>query len=80
MVMNGLIATTHSAHWERIVVWAPAIVIGIGLVIAVLILLGRGFAASVRDSGHPRWVWAGLAALIGVVALLTWLGVSLPRE
>jgi uncharacterized membrane protein len=67
-------------EWERIVIWAPAIVIGAGLVGAVLILLGRAFGASVRESDHPRWIVGGLVALCGVVVVLTWLGVSLPRE
>ncbi len=67
-------------EWERIVIWAPAIVIGCGLVGAVLILLGRAFAASIRESEHPRWIYGGLVALCAVVVLLTWLGVSLPRE
>ena len=51
--------------------------IGAGLVGAVLILLGRAFADSVRTSGHPRWIVGGLVALCGVVVLLTYLGVSL---
>lgn len=65
---------------ERIVIWLPAIVVAVGVVGAVGILLGRAFLASVRESGHPRWVWGGLAALFGVIVLLTYLGVSLPRE
>jgi len=75
--VNALLA---AGHLERIVIWLPAIVVGAGLVGAVLILLGRAFAASVRESGHPRWILAGIVALFGVVVLLTWLGVSLPRE
>jgi hypothetical protein len=77
MVMNLLAA---ASNWERIVIWLPALIIGAGLVGAVLILLGRAFAATVRESGHSRWVYGGLAALVGAVAVLTWLGVSLPRE
>jgi len=77
MVVNLLAA---ASGWERFVIWLPAIVVGTGLVGAVLILLGRAFAASVRESGHPRWIVAGLVALVGAVVLLTWLGVSLPRE
>jgi hypothetical protein len=65
---------------ERLVVLLPAIVVGLGLVTGVLILLGRAFADSVRAWGHPRLLAAGLVALLGVVVLLTWLGVSLPRE
>ena len=68
------------SSWERVVIWLPALVVGVGLVGGVLILLGRAFAASVRESGHPRWIVGGLVALVGVVLVLTWLGVSLPRE
>ena len=77
MVMNLLAA---ASSWERLVIWLPALVVGIGLVGAVLILLGRAFAATVRESGHPRWIYGGLLALVGLVIVLTWLGVSLPRE
>ena len=61
-------------------IWLPALVVGIGLVAMVMILLGRAFAATVRESGHPKWIYGGLVALVGVVVVLTWLGVSLPRE
>jgi hypothetical protein len=46
----------------------------------VFILLGRAFAASVRESGHPRLIVGGLVALAGVIVLLTFLGVTLPKE
>ncbi len=65
---------------ERWIVLLPAIVVGAGLVVGVLILLGRAFAATVRESRHPRWIIAGLAGLVGAVVLLTYLGVELPRE
>lgn len=61
-------------------IWLPALVVGIGLVGMVMILLGRAFAATVRESGHPKWIYGGLVALVGLVVVLTWLGVSLPRE
>ncbi len=77
MVMNALLATSN---WVRLVIWLPALIVGTGIVGAVLILLGRAFGATVRESGHPRWVYGGLAALVGVVVVLTWLGVSLPKE
>jgi hypothetical protein len=69
-----------TSSWARAIVWAPALVVGLGMVSAVLILLGRAFADSVRSWGHPRLLAAGAVALLGVVVLLTWLGVSLPRE
>ncbi|MDP9285959.1 MAG: hypothetical protein M3P41_13550 [Actinomycetota bacterium] len=68
------------SHWERLVIWLPALVIGVGLVGAVGILLGRAFATTVRESGHPRIVIGGLVGLVAVIVLLTWLGVTLPRE
>ena len=60
--------------------WLPAAIVGAGLVGAVFILLGRAFAESVRESGHPRLIVGGLIALAGVIVLLTYLGVSLPKE
>jgi hypothetical protein len=76
MVVNVLAAT----RWEHLVLWLPAVVVGTGLLGAVFILLGRAFAATVRESGHPRWIIGGLVALAGVIAVLTYLGVQLPRE
>jgi len=77
MVVNVLLGTSTLT---KIVIWLPALVVGVGVVGAVLILLGRAFAATVRESGHPRWIVGALAALVGVVVVLTWLGVELPRE
>ena len=76
MVVNVLAA----ARWEHLVLWLPAAIIGAGLVGAVFILLGRAFAASVRESGHPRLIIGGLVALVALIVLLTFLGVSLPKE
>jgi len=69
-----------AASWEHLIVWLPAVIVGIGLVGGVLILLGRAFAATVQESGHPRVIVGGLVALLGVIVLLTYLGVELPRE
>jgi hypothetical protein len=67
-------------HWQRLVVLAPVLVIGAGLVLGVLILLGRAFATSVRESGHKRLIVAGLGVIAVMVVVLTYLGVELPRE
>jgi hypothetical protein len=66
--------------WQRMLVLLPAFLIGAGIVFASLILLGRALAHSVRESGHQRLIYVGFVALLGVVALLTYLGVELPRE
>ena len=76
MVVQLLTAT----DWLRLSVWLPALVIGAGLVAGVLILLGRAFADTVREAGHPRLIMGGVVLLVGAVVLLTWLGVQLPRE
>lgn len=75
--MNLLVATSS---WERAVVWLPAGVVGLGMVLACFILLGRAFADSMRDWGHPRWLAAGAVFLVIAVVVLTYLGVELPRE
>jgi hypothetical protein len=67
-------------HWQRLLILAPVFVIGGGLVAGVLILLGRALVDSIRESGHTRLILAGLVVLCGLVALLTYLGVSLPSE
>jgi len=78
IVVQPFVAT--AAPWERLIVMAPLIVVAVGVVAAVLILLGRGLVETVRESGHPRLIVGGLAALVGLIVLLTYLGVELPRE
>ena len=75
--MNPLLA---ASQLERLVILLPAFVVGAGLIGAVLILLGRALAVTIRESGHPRWILGGLVALAGAIVLLTYLGVELPRE
>ncbi|HUK43963.1 MAG TPA: hypothetical protein VLV28_01585 [Gaiellaceae bacterium] len=67
-------------RWERLLTLAPVFVIGAGVVAAVLILLVRAFADSVRDVKHKRLIWVGVAGLVGAVLVLTYLGVNLPKE
>jgi hypothetical protein len=76
--VNVLLA--DAARWERIVVLAPLIVFAAGIALGVFILLGRGFVESVRESSHPRLIIGSLVALAGVIVLLTYLGIELPRE
>jgi hypothetical protein len=75
--MDLLLAT---GRLERTILWLPAIVLGLGLIAGVGVLMVRAFADSVREWGHPRLLAAGAVALLGIVVVLTWLGVSLPRE
>jgi hypothetical protein len=73
----GLLAASDVGRW---IVLAPALVVGAGLVLGVMILLGRAFATTVRESGHPRLVLGGFGAVLALIVLLTYLGVELPRE
>ncbi len=73
-------ALLAASDLERWIVLLPAVVVGAGLVAGILILLGRAFAVTVRESGHPRLIVAGIVGLLGVILLLTYLGVELPRE
>jgi hypothetical protein len=72
--------TAATEGWPRLLILAPVFVIGVGLVAAVLILLVRAFLDSVREIEHKRVIWIGTLALVGVVVLLTYLGVELPKE
>jgi hypothetical protein len=75
--VNPLLA---ASQLERLVILLPAFIVGAGLIAAVLILLGRALAVTIRESGHPRWILGGLVALACAIVLLTYLGVELPRE
>jgi hypothetical protein len=66
--------------WQRYIVLAPALVIGVGLIAGVLILLGRAFVESVRESGHVRLIAVGLVGVAVLIGILTYLGIELPRE
>jgi uncharacterized membrane protein YozB (DUF420 family) len=66
--------------WQRLLILVPAFVIGAGIVLAVLIVLGRAFVQSVQESGHKRLLLAAFVAVCGLVALVTYLGIDLPRE
>jgi hypothetical protein len=76
----GVVVVASAPLWQRLIVLLPAFLIGAGIVLGALILLGRALANTVRESGHQRLIFASFVALIGVVAVLTYLGVELPRE
>jgi ABC-type anion transport system duplicated permease subunit len=55
-------------------------VISIGVLAVILMLLGRAFVETVRESGHQRLIYAGLGVLAVFIVILTYLGIELPRE
>jgi hypothetical protein len=69
-----------TARWERLLTLAPIFVVGVGLIVAVLILLVRAFMDSVRDVQNKRMIVAGGVVLVIFVGILTYLGVNLPKE
>jgi hypothetical protein len=75
-----LVAWAFSWPLERAVYLAPVIVVGAAAVLGLLILWGRVAVESLRESRRPRLVLGLWLAGIGLLFLLTWLGVQLPRE
>jgi amino acid permease len=65
---------------ERAFLLAPAIVIGAGLLAMVFVLLTRAAIENVRELKHPRRFWVGMGVACVVIAVLSILGVELPRE
>jgi hypothetical protein len=65
---------------ERAVYLAPVIVVGFAAAAGLLILWTKVAAQALRESKRPRLVLALWVAGIGLLVLLTVLGVELPRE
>ena len=65
---------------ERAVYLAPVIVVGFAALAGLLILWGKVALQQLRESRRPRLVLALWLLAIGLIFLLSWLGVELPRE
>jgi len=65
---------------ERAVYLAPVLVVGVAAVAGLLVLWGKIALQSLRESRRPKLVLALWLAGIGLIVLLTVLGVELPRE
>lgn len=79
----GLSAATAAVmSWplERAIYLAPVLVVGAAAVIGLVLLWGKVALQAIRDSRHPRRVVAFWLIGFAVIALLTVLGVELPRE
>jgi uncharacterized membrane protein len=74
--------TAWALSWpfERAVFLAPVIVIGGAAAVGLLLLWGKIALISLRESRHPRRVLAFWVLGIGLLVLLTVLGVKLPNE
>jgi hypothetical protein len=65
---------------ERAVYLAPIIVIGFAAIFGLLILWGKVIVQHLQESRRPRLVIAIWLLGIGLIVLLSYLGVELPRE
>jgi len=65
---------------ERAIFLAPVLVVGAAALAGLLLLWGKVALQALRDSRRPRLVIALWLAGFALLALLTVLGVELPRE
>ena len=65
---------------EKAALLAPVMVVVVATALGVVVFWGRVAWDSLRASEHRRWIVAGAASLVVLVAVLTLLGVELPRE
>jgi hypothetical protein len=81
-VVAMVAATALLMGWplERAVYLAPVIVVGFAALAGLLILWGKVALQQLRQSRRPRLVLALWLLAIGLLVLLSWLGVELPRE
>ena len=79
----GLVALTAWAlawPFEKAVYLAPVIVVGGTAAVGLLLLWGKIALSSLQESRHPRRVLAYWLLGLGLLVLLTVLGVKLPSE
>jgi hypothetical protein len=82
VIVGLVVLTAWIMAWplERAVYLAPVIVVGVAAVLGLLVLWGKIALQSLRASRRPRLVLALWLAGIGLIVLLSVLGVELPRE
>ncbi len=66
--------------FEKAAFLAPVIVVGGAALVGLLLLWGKVALSSLRESRHPRRVAAYWLLGIGLLIVLTVLGVKLPNE
>ena len=82
-VVLALVALTAWAlawPFEKAVYLAPVIVVGGAAAVGLLLLWGKIALTSLRESRHPRRVLAYWLVGLGLLVVLTVLGVKLPNE
>jgi hypothetical protein len=66
--------------FERAILLAPVLVIGVAAVAGLVVFWGRVGWDSFRQARHPRLILGLAAAFVVLLVGLTLLGVELPRE
>ena len=80
LALVALAAWLLSWSFEEAVFLAPVIVVGGAALVGLTLLWGKVALNSLRESRHPRRVLAYWLIGLGVLVLLTALGVRLPNE
>jgi hypothetical protein len=66
--------------FQRAILLAPVLVIGIAAAAGLVVFWGRVGVDSLRRSRHPRLIAAAAVAFVALLIFLTILGVKLPHE
>jgi hypothetical protein len=80
LALVALTAWALSWPLEKAVYLAPVIVVGGAAAVGLVLLWGKVALNSLRESRHPRRVLAFWVLGLGLLVLLTVLGVKLPNE
>jgi hypothetical protein len=80
LALVGLTAWLLSWPFEKAVYLAPVIVVGGLAAVGLVILWAKVAIGSLKESRHPRRVLAYWLLGLGLLVLLTVLGVKLPNE
>ena len=66
--------------FQRAILLAPVLVIGVAAVAGLLVFWGRVGWDSLRRTGHPGLIAAAAVGFVALLVGLTLLGVKLPHE
>ena len=80
LAMVAITAWALAWPFEKAVYLAPVIVIGGAAAVGLLLLWGKIAYSSLQESRHPRRVLGYWLLGIGLLVLLTVLGIKLPNE
>lgn len=80
LALCALTAWVFAWSFEKAAFLAPIIVVGGAAAVGLVLLWGKIALDSLRESRHPRRVLAYWLVGLGLLVLLTVLGVKLPNE